>query len=96
MKAERRPLELPGTNGALPGTMALPMLDHGILAGFVLLGRKFEGSRYRPDEVEVLGWAAHQVGLDLQALRARTLEGEVVGLRQQVALLSKLARESNR
>jgi hypothetical protein len=55
MKAERRPLELHGTNGALPGTMALPMLD-------------------------------------LQALRARVLEGEVVGLRQQVALLSKLAR----
>ncbi len=48
------------------------MLDQGLLAGFLLLDRKPNDVDYRPDEVELLGWAAHQVGLALQALRAHS------------------------
>jgi hypothetical protein len=89
MRAERRPVDLATAHGALPGALALPMLDQGALAGFMLAGRKPDGADYRPDEVELLGWAAHQVGLDLQALHARDLEAQVVGLNEKVAWLSE-------
>jgi hypothetical protein len=87
MRAERRPITTRETPTPLAGVLALPMLDHGKLAGFVLLDRKPDGTDYRPDEVEVLGWAAHQVGLDLQAMHAGELEAEVAGLGAQVAAL---------
>ncbi len=74
LRAERGPVETRKTHGALPDALALPMLDQGGLAGFVLLGRKPDGTDYRPDERELLSWATHQVGLDLQALHARELE----------------------
>ena len=64
------------------------MLDHGKLAGLALIGCKENGADYRPDEIELLGWATHQVGLDLQAMHASELEAEVAGLSAQVAALS--------
>jgi hypothetical protein len=89
MRAERRPVDLTTAHGGLAGALALPMLDQGVLAGFVLVGRKPDGADYRPDEVELLGWAANQVGLDLQALHARDLEAQVVSLNEKVAWLSE-------
>jgi len=89
MRAERRPIELAQTDGALPGELALPMLDQGTLIGFVLVGSKADGTQFRPDEVHNLGWAAHQVGLDLRALHARLLESENLRLRDRVALLEE-------
>jgi hypothetical protein len=89
MRAERRPVDLATAHGGLPGALALPMLDQGALAGFVLMDRKPDGADYRPDEVELLGWAACQVGLDLQALHARDLEAQVVSLNEKVAWLSE-------
>jgi hypothetical protein len=65
------------------------MLDQGALAGFVLVGGKPDDADYRPDEVELLGWAAHQVGLDLQALHARDLEAQVVSLKEKVGGLNE-------
>jgi hypothetical protein len=89
MRAEHRPVKAAETRTALPGVLALPMLDHGKLAGFLLLDRKGDGSDYRPDEIEVLGWAAHQVGLDLQAMHAGELEAEVAGLNARIAMLTE-------
>lgn len=77
MRGERKPIELSEAVGAVPGALALPMLDQGAMTGFVLLGAKPGGAAYRPDEIENLGWAAHQVGLDLRALQARELEEKV-------------------
>lgn len=85
MRAERRPVKTAEMRSALPGVLALPMLDQGRLAGFALLAGKPDGTDYRPDEVEVLGWAAHQIGLDLQAMRAGELEAEVARLNDAVA-----------
>jgi hypothetical protein len=89
MRAERRPVDLATAHGGMPGALALPMLDQGVLAGFVLVGPKPDGADYRPDEVDLLGWAANQVGLDLQALHARDLEAQVVSLNEKVAWLSE-------
>ncbi|MXO60368.1 hypothetical protein GRI89_12545 [Altererythrobacter salegens] len=76
MRAERKPLDLLNAPGALPGELALPMIEHGALAGFVLLEGKADGTHYRPDQVELLDWAVQHIGLDLRALQARQLEAQ--------------------
>jgi len=54
--------------------LALPMSHRGQLHGFIALGTKGNDAAYRPDELSVLGFAAHQIGLDLLAFRVTTLE----------------------
>ncbi|WP_243041251.1 hypothetical protein [Dyella sedimenti] len=89
MKAERHPIDLTEEASALPGALALPMLDQGLLVGFILLDRKPDGIDYRPDELDILGWATHQVGLVLQVLRAHYLEAQVIHLREGLSWLSE-------
>ena len=76
--------------------LALPMRHRGELAGVMLMAGKPSGDPYRPDEQELLGWAAHQVGLDLQALETEQLQGDVSRLKQEGASLTaqlELVRE---
>ncbi|TNE34665.1 MAG: hypothetical protein EP350_01480 [Alphaproteobacteria bacterium] len=89
MRHERGPVDLSELPGSLPGRIALPMLDQGTLAGFALVAARPDGAHFRPDEIENLGWATHQVGLDLRALRARQLE-------EQVQTLTTLSAEKDR
>jgi hypothetical protein len=89
MRAERAPVELVEAGSVLPGALALPMLDQSALAGFVLVAPRPDGARYRPDEVELLGWATQQVALDLQAMRARELAARVTDLERVVATLTE-------
>jgi hypothetical protein len=77
LRADMAPLFCDRLPTTLPGELALPMCHRGALNGFVLLGSKRGGESYRPDECEVLGFAAHQVGLDLHALRVEVLENEL-------------------
>ncbi len=72
---------------SLPGELALPSVHHGELDGFVLLGPKPNGSTYRPDEKDLLGYVAHQVGLDFRALRMERLERDVETLERDRAEL---------
>jgi GAF domain-containing protein len=76
MRTECRPIELGDARTDLPGVLALPMLDHGALAGLVLMDLKGSGGLFRPDEIAALGHAAHGVGLALAALRAGSIEAE--------------------
>jgi hypothetical protein len=69
---------------ALPGALALPMTLRGELQSFVLLGQKPDGGTYRANEIAVLEFAAHQVGLDLQALRSDQLEAQVRELEREL------------
>jgi len=59
------------------GALALAIRHRGELDGFVLLGEKPNGDEYRPDEVAVLGHVAHEIGLDLHALRNELLRAEL-------------------
>ena len=88
LRADRAPLDLGEAQTDLPGVLALPMLDHGVLAGLVLLDLKGNGTLYRPDEVALLGWAAHEVGLALAALHAGRIETENRLLRAQLSRLT--------
>ena len=74
LRADPKPLHPADEGSAIPAALALPMLLRGQLDGFFLLGAKPEGDSYRPDEIELLGWAAQQIGLDLRALRVAELE----------------------
>lgn len=67
--------------------MALPMTLRNDLLGCVLLGPKGGESDYRADEVEVLMWAARQVGLDLHALTVDRLEAIIRAQHQQIEVL---------
>jgi hypothetical protein len=95
MRAERAmfkfgALDLSDTLTDLPGVLALPMLDHGVLTGLVLMDLKGNGALYRPDEIAVLGWAAHDVALALAALHAGLVESENRLLKAQLARLGSL------
>ena len=74
----------------IEAALALPMMHQAALAGFVLLGPKPTGEDYRPDEIEVLGWATQQVGLDLQAIRVQALEQSVLTLEARNTNLSDI------
>ena len=57
--------------------LVLPMIHRTEVVGVVLMGAKPSGFGYRPDEKEILAWAAHQIGLDLHALQVEALQKKV-------------------
>jgi len=84
LRASQSPVHPSDAHSALPGELALPSIHHGQLDGFVLLGTKPDGETYRPDEKDVLGFTAHQVGLDFRALRMEQLEREIAEAQQTI------------
>ena len=68
--------------------LLLPMVHRAEVMGFVAVGKRRDGGPYRPDEETQLARAAHQVGLDLHALRVEELERENAALSVRVALAS--------
>ena len=86
MRAEQGAVVPAEVHSPLPAALALPMMHQAALAGFVLLGPKPTGEDYRPDEVDILGWATQQVGLDMQAIRVRALE--LTNIRQAAQIQS--------
>jgi hypothetical protein len=90
MRAEQSAVVPAELGSPLPAALALPMMHQAALAGFVLLGPKPIGEDYRPDEIEVLGWATQQIGLDLQAIRVRALEQTVLTLEARNTNLSEV------
>lgn len=96
-RVSRGPVAIEDTRSQLPASLLLPVIDHGQIVGFLALGAKPNSVGYRPDEVEVMAWAAQQAGLDLQSMRARSLEAKVSTLEAQVERLSAIlaARPAN-
>lgn len=87
LRAKRGPVDPADTASSLAPGLALPMLHRNVLLGFALLGFKPGGDAYRPDEAEVLAYAAHHIGLDLHALKIEQLERERTELTQAVRRL---------
>jgi len=84
LRSEMTVLHMDSLATGLPADLAIPMSHRGTLNGFTLVGGKRNGESYRPDELDVLGFAAHQIGLDLHAIRVEVLEHEVRKLAHQV------------
>ncbi len=84
MRAEHGAIFPADTASTLPAALALPMLHRHELLGLVLLGSKPGGDGYRPDEVEEMCNATHQIGNDLHALKIDQLERESEKLTQTI------------
>ena len=88
IRAEPRALALDQTQSSLKAALAAPMVNRNEVVGLAVLGPKPSGLDYRPDEVELIGWATRQVGLDLHALKMERLETDKADLRHENSLLS--------
>lgn len=94
LRSDGHPVRREDTASHLPAVIALPMSHRAVLDGFILVGPKRSKEIYRPDEIELLGFAAHQVGLDYHALEAAAFESEAAVLRasnQEMRSLLELA-----
>lgn len=85
LRAEMDALLFQQVGSAMRGEIALPMSHRGALNGFIVVGPKADGAAYRPDECEVLHYTAHQIGLDLHALRVAALESELRQMERKAA-----------
>ncbi len=86
MRADPKPRELEAGSD-LKAALVAPMVNRNEVMGVVLLGPKPSGLSYRPDEIELVGWASRQVGLDLHALKVEQLEETSVGQRRKITEL---------
>ena len=89
-RAELKPLDI--HDGALEGCLMTPMVVRNALNGVAVLGPKPSAQGWRPDEIELVGWATRQIGLDLHALTIERLEKERSELRLANAQLERLVR----
>ena len=80
IRADRKRIDLDASHAGLSAALALPMVHRAEVFGVVLLGPKPSGDDYRPDEKELLAYAAHQIGLDLHALQVEALQARVTDL----------------
>jgi GAF domain-containing protein len=92
LRAERQPVGLSATQSHLQAAIAVPMVTRNDVVGIVLLGAKPSGLDFRPDEIELIGWATHQIGLDLQTLKVEQLEVERAELKRSAAELERILR----
>lgn len=91
LRARNKPLDpREHARSRLTAALVLPMHHRDRLTGAIVLGTRADGANYRPDEIELLGWAAQQVGLDLHAIAARTLQQKVTELELGNRQLAKL------
>ena len=70
------------------GVLAFPMIHAHDLEGFVVLGAKGNGDRYRPDEIELVEWATRQIGQDLYRLDVEQLKRERDEREREIAILT--------
>jgi hypothetical protein len=87
LRADPKPIELHDED--LNAALIAPMVNRNEVIGFVLVGAKPNGHGLRPDEVELIGWATRQVGLDLHALKVEELEAANADLSKTVAVLER-------
>ena len=87
-RAELKPLEI--EDGVFAGGLAAPMVNRNEVSNVAVLGPKPGGLPWRPDEIELIGWAVGQIGLDLHALQVERLNAVAAELRREVATLRSL------
>ncbi len=96
LRAEQAALQVDELHPAHAGMLALPLLHRRELDGFALLGSKPNGEEYRPDEIAVLSFAVHEIGLDLYALRNELLTDQLHQHAQRIELDTVRIEEQQR
>ena len=89
IRAEPKALAPGEAGSAMKAALAAPMVNRNEVTGVALLGLKPSSLEYRPDEIELIGWATRQVGLELHALKVEQLSTEKIDLDITVGLLRK-------
>ena len=87
MRAHDKAAHVRNSSSTLRAALALPMAHRGDLFGFVLLGQQPDGESYRPDQIDVLQDAAHEIGLDFYALQLEQLASQVTVERRNAEML---------
>ncbi|HEY3813801.1 MAG TPA: hypothetical protein VGL66_11295 [Caulobacteraceae bacterium] len=88
LRAVMKPTEI--DDGPLKGALAAPMINRNEVIGVAVVTPKPTGGAWRPDEIELIGWATVQVGLDLHALKLESLTKSEIELRRENATLRSL------
>ena len=83
-RGEHKPVEPEAVGSRLAAGLVCPMVQRNEVTGLLVLGPRAEGQAFRPDEIELLGWATAQVGLDLHALEIEALQASVTRLEHQL------------
>jgi len=88
IRAEPKALVPDPDASSLNAALIAPMVNRNEVVGVAVLGAKPSGNGYRPDEIELVGWATRQVGLDLHALKMEQLEAARARQDERIAVLS--------
>lgn len=81
VRVRRVSVDLTGSDSALPGALALPMIVRGELTGILVCGAKPNDETYAPDERDVLATLAGSAGSALDAIEVRDLRRRFETLR---------------
>jgi hypothetical protein len=100
LKARHVPIDPHRYASALRGALALPMLARGRLCGIVLLGERYGGEAYAPDEITALSSMSQGVGSALDVFSradtatsvAQSVREELAPLRSQLDAIAKALR----
>jgi hypothetical protein len=90
LRVERGVVRCADSGSTLTLELALPILYRGEIDGFMLINRKPSLEAYRPDEIQVLGFAIQQIGLDLTALEREQYKQQA----SELEALASTARSS--
>jgi hypothetical protein len=93
MRVARGPVACADIDVTWRADWALPIVYRGEIDGFMLLNRKLSQEAYRPDEIDVLGFAIQQIGLDLTALEREQYKQQASSLAAQASSARSSAEE---
>ena len=88
IRAEPKAMIPEQSGSSLKTALAAPMIHRNEMIGLAVLGPKASGLDFRPDEVELIGWATRQVGLDLHALKMEQLEAGRARQAKRISVLN--------
>jgi hypothetical protein len=93
MRIERGAVGCADSGSSLHQELAFPILHRGEVDGFMILGRKPTQEAFRPDEIELLGYAVQQIGLDLTALEREQYKEQAAEWAAQASTARSSAEE---
>ncbi|RDI97312.1 hypothetical protein DVT68_16225 [Dyella solisilvae] len=94
VRATLEPIEAP--DGVLAGCLVTPMVNRNEVIGLTVVGPKPSAHVFRPDEIELIGWATRQIGLDMHALEIEQLQAQnaqIAPLQRENAMLHALVAQ---
>ncbi len=93
LRADPRPLELTEIGSSIEGALIAPIVNRNAVTSVLVVGPKPSAEIYRPDEINLIGWATLQVGHDLHALKVERLEATAKTQKRRLAKITSRNHE---